>query len=320
MGLQNTTSFNLISNLNTYNSLTNSTHQYSFGMVMPNRSASSGDYRYGFQNQEKDDEVSGEGNSYTAEFWQYSPRVGRRWNIDPVVKHHESPYSTFGNNPIWFVDPNGADTLSANVMEKKLKELGKTEDKLREQGKAIDNMKAERDRIKSEDLKDMDDAMFWADLALEIPIFPGGPKRFVENWQKVNKVAGAGAKVAFLVMEVSINAEIQEYNANLDEYMIERGELEVELMAMDSDDILIYVDRYNKLIGIQQTPNGSIPNYVIELGDRQYGFGSTSTYLSQDAWYKLENFEQKGELNYSWDLFTPTQEEYWKKRVIKMMK
>ncbi|MBW7869184.1 MAG: hypothetical protein H3C31_12780, partial [Brumimicrobium sp.] len=47
---------------------------------------------------------------YTAEFWEYSPRLGKRWNIDPVVKPHESPYAAFANNPIWFVDPNGADT------------------------------------------------------------------------------------------------------------------------------------------------------------------------------------------------------------------
>jgi len=28
-------------------------------------------YRYGFNGMEKDDEVSGNGNSYTAEFWEY---------------------------------------------------------------------------------------------------------------------------------------------------------------------------------------------------------------------------------------------------------
>ena len=66
-------------------------------------------YRFGFQNQEKDNEVKGEGNSYTAEFWQYSPRNGMRWNIDPVVKPFESSYASFGNNPIWRVDPNGDD-------------------------------------------------------------------------------------------------------------------------------------------------------------------------------------------------------------------
>ncbi len=36
---------------------------YPFGSPMPERSFSSPSYRYGFQGQEKDDEVKGEGNS-----------------------------------------------------------------------------------------------------------------------------------------------------------------------------------------------------------------------------------------------------------------
>jgi len=69
-------------------------------------------YRYGFNGQEKDDEVEGQGNSYTAEYWQYSSRLGRRWNIDPIVKISESPYATFNNNPIYFVDVSGADGIA----------------------------------------------------------------------------------------------------------------------------------------------------------------------------------------------------------------
>ena len=56
---------------------------------------------------EKDDEVSGSGNSYTAEFWQYDARLGRRWNVDPVDKPWESSYATFSGNPIYYIDPNG---------------------------------------------------------------------------------------------------------------------------------------------------------------------------------------------------------------------
>lgn len=40
-------------------------------------------YRFGGSNgQERDDEVSGEGRSYSAEFWEYDAALGRRWNID----------------------------------------------------------------------------------------------------------------------------------------------------------------------------------------------------------------------------------------------
>src|SRR5690606_28386425 len=94
-----------------------------FGMQMAERNGSAGDYRYGFQGQEKDDEVFGsEGTSYTADFWQYDSRLGRRWNPDPVVKHHESPYACFANNPIWFADPFGADTTEAGSVMTSLNE------------------------------------------------------------------------------------------------------------------------------------------------------------------------------------------------------
>lgn len=71
-------------------------------------------YVYGMGGHEKVDEVKGSGNHYTAQYWEMDPRLGRRWNTDPVVKPHESPYAVFANNPIWFVDPNGADTSFAD--------------------------------------------------------------------------------------------------------------------------------------------------------------------------------------------------------------
>lgn len=83
---------------------------YPFGAPMASRSFSSASYRYGFNGQEKDDEVTGnEGTSYTAMFWEYDARLGRRWNIDPVLKQWESPYATFHNNPIGITDHNGDD-------------------------------------------------------------------------------------------------------------------------------------------------------------------------------------------------------------------
>lgn len=87
---------------------------YPFGMTMPGRSysASSSKYRYGFNGQEKSNDVT-EGN-YTAEYWEYDSRIGRRWNTDPIVKDDESPYMTMGNNPIACLDPDGADWYHKN--------------------------------------------------------------------------------------------------------------------------------------------------------------------------------------------------------------
>jgi len=64
-------------------------------------------YRFHFNGQEADNEVAGSGNSYTAEFWQYDSRLGRRWNVDPVVKHWESGFAVLSNNPITKIDPKG---------------------------------------------------------------------------------------------------------------------------------------------------------------------------------------------------------------------
>jgi hypothetical protein len=65
-------------------------------------------YRYGFNTQEKEDEISGSaGTHYSAEFWMYDTRTGRRWNLDPVDQISISNYAAFANNPVVFIDHKG---------------------------------------------------------------------------------------------------------------------------------------------------------------------------------------------------------------------
>jgi RHS repeat-associated protein len=80
---------------------------YPFGMLQPGRGYNAGGYRYGFNGHEFSNEIKGVGNMYNADFWEYDPRLGRRWNIDPVVKEYESPYQAFENNPINLIDEDG---------------------------------------------------------------------------------------------------------------------------------------------------------------------------------------------------------------------
>src|SRR5690554_2533432 len=63
----------------------------------------------GFNGMEKDDQIKGKGNSYTTEFRQYDPRLGRWLSIDPLFKNFpwQSPYVAFDNNPIYYKDPKG---------------------------------------------------------------------------------------------------------------------------------------------------------------------------------------------------------------------
>jgi RHS repeat-associated protein len=79
-----------------------------FGVELDGRTVSGG-YRYGYQGSEKDAELKGNGNSYTTEFRQLDPRLGRWLILDPKAKlqPYSSSHKTFLNNPIIFTDPEG---------------------------------------------------------------------------------------------------------------------------------------------------------------------------------------------------------------------
>lgn len=66
-------------------------------------------YRYEFYGMEKNNEVKGEGNSYTTQFRQYDPRLGRWLSVDEMFRAYpsNSDYSYSVNNPIFYIDKNG---------------------------------------------------------------------------------------------------------------------------------------------------------------------------------------------------------------------
>jgi hypothetical protein len=77
---------------------------HAFGMGMFGRS-SGNEYAFGNNGQRAENELF-EG-AFSAEFWMYDSRLGRRWEIDPISYEWQSPYATFNNNPIFFCDPFG---------------------------------------------------------------------------------------------------------------------------------------------------------------------------------------------------------------------
>lgn len=66
-------------------------------------------YRYGFQGQEMDDEIKGEGNSVNFEFRMHDPRIGRFFARDPLTKKypHNSPYAFSENKVIHAIELEG---------------------------------------------------------------------------------------------------------------------------------------------------------------------------------------------------------------------
>jgi RHS repeat-associated protein len=76
---------------------------------VPNRHASADSYRYGFQGQEMDNEIKGEGNSLNYTFRMHDPRIGRFFAIDPLFREypHYTPYSFSGNKLIQAIELEG---------------------------------------------------------------------------------------------------------------------------------------------------------------------------------------------------------------------
>jgi RHS repeat-associated protein len=66
-------------------------------------------YRFGFNGQEKDNEIAGVGNHLAFADYGYDPRIGRRWNVDPLASKMPSisPYAYCANNPVLLIDPDG---------------------------------------------------------------------------------------------------------------------------------------------------------------------------------------------------------------------
>jgi len=78
-------------------------------MLLPGRHGSIDTYRYGFQGQEKDDEIKGEGNSMNFTFRMYDSRIGRFFTNDPLTHEYPwyTPYSFAGNKVIAYGELEG---------------------------------------------------------------------------------------------------------------------------------------------------------------------------------------------------------------------
>ncbi len=83
-------------------------------MLVPNRHGTSNSYRYGFQGQEKDDELKGEGNTLNYTFRMHDPRVGRFFARDPLFRKYpyNSPYAFSENRVIDAIELEGLEAVN----------------------------------------------------------------------------------------------------------------------------------------------------------------------------------------------------------------
>ncbi|MEZ5002057.1 MAG: RHS repeat-associated core domain-containing protein [Chitinophagales bacterium] len=100
---------------------------YPFGMVMPTRSFTSNDggYRFAFQGQEKDSEISGtKGGHLAFKYRIHDARLGRFLSIDPLAADYPfySTYAFSGNRVIDHVELEGAEPLDKDTYNKLLRD------------------------------------------------------------------------------------------------------------------------------------------------------------------------------------------------------
>ena len=96
-----------------------------FGSLLPGRNYSSSSYRFGFQGQEKDDELHGAaGTSISYEYRMHDPRIGRFLSIDPLAGKypHNSPYAFSENRVIDAVELEGLEEVPYNEAARRERE------------------------------------------------------------------------------------------------------------------------------------------------------------------------------------------------------
>ena len=101
-------------------------------MLLNNRhgSVDSDAYRYGFQGQERDDEVKGRGNAYNYKYRMHDPRLGRFFAVDPLAPKypHNSSYAFSENRTTDGIDLEGLEfwtavSVTVDLLGNKVKEF-----------------------------------------------------------------------------------------------------------------------------------------------------------------------------------------------------
>ena len=84
-----------------------------FGVLLPERAVNTDDFRYGFQAQEHDDEVKGEGNSVNFKYRMHDSRVGRFFAVDQLAAKYpyNGSYNFSENRVIDMVELEGLEAL-----------------------------------------------------------------------------------------------------------------------------------------------------------------------------------------------------------------
>ncbi len=100
-------------------SLLSMSDYYPFGSLIESRisNTGAGEYTYGFNGKERDDEILGSGNNLNFGARIYDPRLGKWLSVDPLASKYVdwSPYNYGMDNPLYFVDPDGKEVVTGTI-------------------------------------------------------------------------------------------------------------------------------------------------------------------------------------------------------------
>ena len=105
---------------------------YAFGMGMPEREFMGEEFKFGFQGQERDNEIKGVGNNVNFKYRMHDPRVGRFFTVDPLAAEyaHNSPYAFSENRLLDGIELEGLEYHSVNEDESSGQEKSDNESEL----------------------------------------------------------------------------------------------------------------------------------------------------------------------------------------------
>ena len=248
---------------------------YPFGMMMPDRKwyagSDSGLYSFGFGGQEKDDEVSGVGNSVSYRYRIHDTRLGRFLSVDPLAASYpwNSPYAFAENRVIDGRDLEGLEFINstgAGIFTMSYEQITKTTIDL----VIIINVK----KVKAchsyfQNVNDDITATYLLGLLnVPVPVGPDDNKSSTgahlmtgsknSGWRISNFKAGKAANALGALLEIYIMGD----NFILTDKEKATSEIRTQMVAMNS--------AFN-LVNKAMNTKGLIPEYLItECGNQLY--------------------------------------------------
>lgn len=147
-------------------------------------------YRFGFNGQEKDDEVKGVGNSLDFGARIYDSRLGRWLSLDPLQRKYPglSAYQYANNNPVYFIDIEGKYFTGGPEELLKLQRIYQALIRKADEGDEVaQSIKA---KLEAMDQSEVEYHITTANDAREIPEDSGGETKFaVKENRVVMKIA-----------------------------------------------------------------------------------------------------------------------------------